>query len=86
MNDVGSPSFMPQRTRPSGLLGFILDKAQWPDRYRSGDLVSSALDWRAARACVRSGAAPSWSGSMISKLPIAAGRTWAVPSHPHPCA
>jgi hypothetical protein len=29
-----------------GPLGFILDKTQWLDRYRSGDFVRSALDWR----------------------------------------
>jgi ketosteroid isomerase-like protein len=29
-----------------GPLGFILDKAQWLDRHRNGDLVTSALEWR----------------------------------------
>ncbi|MFL6044612.1 MAG: nuclear transport factor 2 family protein [Propionibacteriaceae bacterium] len=29
-----------------GPLGFMLDKAQWLDRYRSGDFVTSSLDWR----------------------------------------
>lgn len=29
-----------------GPLGFLLDKTQWLDRYRSGDFVTSALDWR----------------------------------------
>ena len=29
-----------------GPLGFILDKTQWLDRYRNGDLVTSALNWR----------------------------------------
>jgi ketosteroid isomerase-like protein len=29
-----------------GPLGFVLDKEQWLDRYRSGDFVTSALDWR----------------------------------------
>jgi ketosteroid isomerase-like protein len=32
-----------------GPLGFVLDKAQWLDRYSSGDLVTSALDWRDIR-------------------------------------
>lgn len=29
-----------------GPLGFLLDKTQWLDRYRSGAFVTSALDWR----------------------------------------
>jgi ketosteroid isomerase-like protein len=28
-----------------GPFGFVLDKTQWLDRYRSGDLVTSSLDW-----------------------------------------
>ena len=28
-----------------GPLGFVLDKQQWLDRYRSGDLVTSSLNW-----------------------------------------
>ncbi|WP_427136531.1 nuclear transport factor 2 family protein [Pseudarthrobacter sp. S9] len=28
-----------------GPLGFVLDKQQWLDRYRSGDLVTSSLTW-----------------------------------------
>lgn len=28
-----------------GPLGFVLDKRQWLDRYRGGDLVTSALEW-----------------------------------------
>ncbi|HLM21758.1 MAG TPA: nuclear transport factor 2 family protein [Propionibacteriaceae bacterium] len=35
-----------------GPLGFILDKTQWLDRYRNGDLVTSALDWRDTQARV----------------------------------
>ena len=35
-----------------GPLGFVLDKAQWLDRYSSGDLVTSALEWRDTRARV----------------------------------
>jgi ketosteroid isomerase-like protein len=29
-----------------GPLGFIVDKTQWLERYSSGALVTSALDWR----------------------------------------
>jgi ketosteroid isomerase-like protein len=29
-----------------GPFGFVLDKTQWLDRYRGGDLVTTALDWR----------------------------------------
>jgi ketosteroid isomerase-like protein len=32
-----------------GPFGFVLDKAQWLDRYRSGDLVTSELDWHDLR-------------------------------------
>ena len=35
-----------------GPLGFVIDKTQWLDRYRSGDLVTSALDWRDTEARV----------------------------------
>ena len=28
-----------------GPLGFVIDRAQWLDRYRSGDLVTSSLVW-----------------------------------------
>jgi ketosteroid isomerase-like protein len=28
-----------------GPLGFVLDKQQWLDRYRSGDLVTTSLTW-----------------------------------------
>ena len=33
-----------------GPLGFVIDKTQWLDRYRSGDLVSSSLHWRDTEA------------------------------------
>jgi ketosteroid isomerase-like protein len=29
-----------------GPFGFVLDKQQWLDRYRSGDFVTTALTWR----------------------------------------
>jgi ketosteroid isomerase-like protein len=29
-----------------GPFGFVLDKEQWLDRYRSGDFATAALDWR----------------------------------------
>ncbi|MFU8876239.1 nuclear transport factor 2 family protein [Micromonospora sp. SL4-19] len=28
-----------------GPLGFVLDKQQWPDRYRTGDLITASLTW-----------------------------------------
>jgi ketosteroid isomerase-like protein len=28
-----------------GPFGFVLDKAQWLDRYRSGDFTTSAMSW-----------------------------------------
>jgi hypothetical protein len=27
------------------ILGFVLDKQQWLERYRTGDLITSALTW-----------------------------------------
>jgi hypothetical protein len=27
------------------ILGFVLDKQQWLERYRAGDLITSALTW-----------------------------------------
>jgi ketosteroid isomerase-like protein len=33
-----------------GPLGFVIDKTQWLDRYRSGDLVTSSLQWRDTKA------------------------------------
>jgi ketosteroid isomerase-like protein len=35
-----------------GPLGFVLDKAQWLDRYANEDLVTSSLSWRATQARV----------------------------------
>ena len=35
-----------------GPLGFVLDKQQWLDRYRNGDLVTSSLRWTDTRARV----------------------------------
>lgn len=35
-----------------GPLGFVLDKRQWLDRYRDGDLVTSSLRWSDTRARV----------------------------------
>ena len=35
-----------------GPLGFLLDKAQWLDRYANGDLVTSSLSWRDTQARV----------------------------------
>jgi ketosteroid isomerase-like protein len=35
-----------------GPLGFVLDKAQWLDRYASEDLVTSSLTWRDTQARV----------------------------------
>ena len=32
-----------------GPFGFVLDKQQWLDRYRSGDLTTSELDWHDLR-------------------------------------
>jgi ketosteroid isomerase-like protein len=29
-----------------GPLGFVLDRQQWSERYRTGDLVTSALEWK----------------------------------------
>jgi ketosteroid isomerase-like protein len=35
-----------------GPLGFVLDKAQWLDRYANEDLVTSSLSWRDTQARV----------------------------------
>lgn len=35
-----------------GPLGFVVDRQQWLDRYRNGDLVTSRLDWTDTRARV----------------------------------
>lgn len=35
-----------------GPLGFVLDKRQWLDRYRDGDLVTSSLRWTDTRTRV----------------------------------
>jgi ketosteroid isomerase-like protein len=35
-----------------GPLGFVLDKAQWLDRYSAGDLVTASLNWRDTQARV----------------------------------
>jgi ketosteroid isomerase-like protein len=35
-----------------GPLGFVIDKTQWLDRYRTGDLVTSSLQWRDTEARV----------------------------------
>lgn len=40
-----------------GPLGFILDKAQWLERYSSGAFVTSALDWRDTTVRVFGGSA-----------------------------
>lgn len=32
-----------------GPLGFVLDKQQWLDRYRTGDLITSSLTWDEVR-------------------------------------
>jgi ketosteroid isomerase-like protein len=40
-----------------GPLGFVLDKAQWLDRYRNADLVTSALAWRDSRVRIFGGCA-----------------------------
>jgi hypothetical protein len=29
-----------------GPVGFVLDRPQWLERYRTGDLVTNALDWQ----------------------------------------
>ncbi|WP_051165911.1 nuclear transport factor 2 family protein [Amycolatopsis orientalis] len=36
-----------------GPLGFVLDREQWLDRYRSGALVTERLDWRDVDVRVR---------------------------------
>ena len=57
-----------------GPLGFVIDKTQWLDRYRSGDLVTSSLDWRDTAARVFGDCAVVL-GFMIRRLHTAAGPT-----------
>jgi ketosteroid isomerase-like protein len=40
LNEIAADDF-----RLVGPFGFVLDKPQWLDRYSSGDLVTSSLDW-----------------------------------------
>ena len=45
--------------RGDGPLGFVLDKAQWLDRYRRGELIADAFAWSATalRVAKQSGVA-----------------------------
>jgi Domain of unknown function (DUF4440) len=34
-----------------GPFGFVLDKTQWLDRYRSGDFITTELSWHDIETC-----------------------------------
>jgi hypothetical protein len=42
--------------RGDGLDGYVLTKAEWLDRYRRGELVNDAFDWRPTRIRAHAGA------------------------------
>jgi len=42
--------------RGDGLDGYVLTKVEWLDRYRGGELVNDAFDWRPTRVRAHDGA------------------------------
>jgi hypothetical protein len=68
LDELTAPDF-----RLVGPFGFVLDKAQWLDRYAPGELVTSSLTWDEVR-CATSARPRSPSAGRLSRRPIRVAR------------